>query len=161
MKKLAILSDTHDHLDNIRKALDIFHRRGAEGLLHLGDIVSPFALKAVRKFNGPFYAIFGNNDGEKKGLRAIFPELRDGPAVFELGGRKLGVAHSLEEIPAEYRTNCDAILYGHSHARMLKPKEGGRPLELNPGEGCGWLTGKPSCALLDLEMMQAEILEIT
>jgi predicted phosphodiesterase len=43
---------------------------------------------------------------------------------------------------------------------VLIPKQGSRPLELNPGEGCGWLTGKPSCAMLDLETMQAEILEI-
>ena len=160
MKKLAILSDTHDHLEHIRMALALVESRGAEGLLHLGDIVSPFALKAVMKFHGPLYAIFGNNDGEKKGLRAIFPELRDGPAIFELGGRKLGVAHSAEEVPAGYRQSCDAILYGHSHARVLRPKTATQPLELNPGEGCGWLTGKPSCAMIDLETMQAEILEI-
>jgi putative phosphoesterase len=160
MKKLAILSDTHDHLDNIRRALALLEGRGAEGLLHLGDIVSPFALKALLKFQGPFYAIFGNNDGEKAGLRNIFPELRDGPRIFELGGRRLGVAHSVQEVPAEYWNTCDGVFYGHTHARVLKPKQGTRPLELNPGEGCGWLTGKPSCALLDLETMGAEILEI-
>jgi putative phosphoesterase len=160
MKKLGILSDTHDRLDCIAAALDLLSKRGAEGLLHLGDFVAPFALKAIVKFPGPLFAIYGNNDGEKKGLAAIFPGLRDGPCVFEIGGRKLGVAHSVEEIPAEYRTTCDAILYGHSHSRVLIPKQGSRPLELNPGEGCGWLTGKPSCAMLDLETMQAEILEI-
>lgn len=160
MKKLGILSDTHDQLDRIRAALVLLESRGAEGLLHLGDIVSPFALKAVLKFNGPLYMIFGNNDGEKKGLRAIFPEIKDGPHVFELEGRKLGVAHSVEEIPAEYRTTCDGIFYGHSHAKVHKPRQGAQPLELNPGEGCGWLTGVATCALLDLETMQAEILEI-
>ena len=161
MKKLAILADTHDHLENIHRALALLERQGAEGLLHLGDIVSPFALKALVKFNGPLYAIFGNNDGEKAGLRKIFPGLREGPCVFELAGRKLGAAHSLEEVPAEYRKTCAGIFYGHSHARVLKPQQGAQPLELNPGEGCGWLTGKPSCAILDLETMRAEILEIT
>ncbi len=160
MKKLAVLADTHDHLDRIALAIALVQRSGAEGLLHLGDFVAPFALKAILKFNGPLYAIYGNNDGEKKGLKKLFPELRDGPCVFELGGRKLGVAHSVEEIPAEYRGACDAVMYGHSHTRVHIPKSGAQPLELNPGEGCGWLTGKPSCALLDLETMRAEILEI-
>lgn len=160
MKKLAIVADTHDHLDRIAKTVDLLHAKGAEGMLHLGDFVAPFALKAVLKFNGPLYAIFGNNDGEKKGLKKLFPELKDGPFVFELGGRKLGVAHSVEEIPAEYRKSCDGIFYGHSHTRVHIPKDAGRPLELNPGEACGWLTGKPSCAMLDLESMTAEILEI-
>jgi uncharacterized protein len=160
MKKLAIFADTHDHLDRIALAVKLVQDRGAEGLLHLGDFVAPFALKAVLKFNGPLFAIYGNNDGEKRGLKKVFPELRDGPSVYEVGGRKLGVAHSVEEIPAEYRTACDGVFYGHSHTRVHLPKDNSRPLELNPGEACGWLTGKPSCAMLNLETMQAEILEI-
>ena len=160
MKKLGILSDTHDHLDRIRAAVVLLETNGAEGLLHLGDFIAPFALKLVLQFHGPVYAIFGNNDGEKRGLKKLFGELRDGPHVFEIGGRKIGVAHSVEEIPAEYRAICDAIMYGHSHERVLKPRVGLQPLELNPGEGCGWLTGKPSCAILNLESMNAEILEI-
>jgi hypothetical protein len=160
MQKLGILADTHDHLDRIRLAVALLKKRGAEGMLHLGDFVAPFAMKEVLKFEGPIFAIYGNNDGEKKGLKKLFPELKDGPCVFEIGGRKLGVAHSVEEIPPEYRSTCDGVFYGHSHKRVHIPKEGARALELNPGEGCGWLTGKPSLAMLDLGTMQAEILEI-
>jgi uncharacterized protein len=160
MKMLGIMADTHDRLDRIAAGIALLEQRGAEGLLHLGDFVAPFALKAIMKFRGPLYAIYGNNDGEKKGLKKIFPGLEEGPHVFEIGGRKLGCAHSVEEVPAEYRTTCDGLFYGHSHAVVLIPKEGRRPLELNPGEGCGYLTGKATCALLDLETMQAEILEI-
>jgi len=160
MRKLGILADTHDHLDRITLAVALLHKQGAEGLLHLGDFVAPFALKGILKFNGPLFAIFGNNDGEKRGLSKLFPGIKDGPCVFEIGGRKLGVAHSVEEIPGEYRTTCDGVFYGHSHSRVHIPAVPGRALELNPGEGCGWLTGKPSLAMLDLNTMQAEILEI-
>jgi len=166
MRKLGILADTHDHLDRIALAVQLLHKEGAEGLVHLGDFVAPFALKGVLKFNGPVFAIFGNNDGEKKGLKRTFAELRpgtellDGPTVFEIGGRKLGCAHSVEEIPPAYRTDCDGVFYGHSHTRVHIPKTATRALELNPGEGCGWLTGKPSLAMLDLETMAARILEI-
>jgi putative phosphoesterase len=160
MKKLGIISDTHDRLDRIAAALTILQGQGAEGLLHLGDFVAPFAMKAVLKFNGPLYAIYGNNDGEKAGLKTLFPGLVDGPHVFEIGGRKLGCAHSVQEIPEQYRTMCDGVFYGHSHSRVLIPKTATRALELNPGEACGYLTGTPTCAMLDLETMQAEILEI-
>jgi uncharacterized protein len=160
VKKLGVLSDTHDQLERIAGAMQLFQDRGAEGILHCGDIVAPFALKALLKANLPLYAIFGNNDGEKVGMRKIYPQLKDGPCIFEIGGRKLGVAHSVEEIPAEYKKICDGIFYGHSHERVLKPKTASSPLELNPGEACGWLTGRPSCAMLDLETMQAEIIEI-
>lgn len=160
MKKLGILADTHDHLDRIRLAVLLLQKHGAEGLLHLGDFVAPFALKEVLKFEGPKYLIFGNNDGEKKGLKKLFPEIKDGPCVFEIGGRKLGVAHSVEEIPSDYRTMCAGVCYGHSHTRVHIPKAGNTALELNPGEACGWLTGKPSYAMLNLETMQAEILEL-
>ena len=160
MKILGIIADTHDRLERIAAALALLQDRGAEGLLHLGDFVAPFALKQIVKFKGPLYAIFGNNDGEKKGLRSIFPEIQDGPHVFVIGARKLGCAHSVEEVPAEYRKTCDGIFYGHSHARVLIPRDATRPLELNPGECCGYLTGTGSCALLDLETMQAQFLEI-
>jgi putative phosphoesterase len=160
MQKLGILADTHDHLDRIRLAVALLKRHGAEGLVHLGDFVAPFAMKEVLKFEGPIYAIYGNNDGEKKGLKKLFPELKDGPCVFEIAGRKLGVAHSVEEIPEDYRKTCDGVFYGHSHKRVHIPRTETQALELNPGEGCGWLTGKPSCAMLDLVSMKAEILEI-
>jgi uncharacterized protein len=160
MKKLGILADTHDHLDRIALAVQLLQKEGAEGLLHLGDFVAPFALKGILKFNGPLYAIYGNNDGEKRGLKNVFSELRDGPTIFEIAGRKLGCAHSVEEIPADYRSLCDGVFYGHSHTRVHLPGDTKRPLELNPGEGCGWLTGKPSFAMLDLESMSARILEI-
>ena len=160
MKKLAIIADTHDHLDRIALAVKLLQDKGAEGLLHLGDFVAPFALKGVLKFNGPVFAIYGNNDGEKRGLKKVFPELRDGPSVFEIGGRKLGVAHSVEEIPAEYRSTCDGVFYGHSHTRVHLPKEAGRPLELNPGEACGWLTGTCTAAILDLETSEVEIISV-
>jgi hypothetical protein len=160
MKTLGILADTHDHLDRIALAVQLLKKEGAEGLLHLGDFVAPFALKGVLKFGGPFYAIYGNNDGEKKGLKNVFPELRDGPTVFEIGGRKLGCAHSVEEIPGHFRAECDGVFYGHSHTRVHIPRSAGKALELNPGEGCGWLTGKPSLAILNLDAMTARILEI-
>lgn len=147
--RIGILSDSHDHLDRLNVMLAQLSARKIEHLIHLGDFVAPFAMKRVLTYPGPKTMIYGNNDGEKKGLKKLFPELQDGPIRVTLGGVRFGLAHSVEEIPAQYRAECDVVLYGHSHTRVLKPGAHGQALELNPGETCGWLTGKPSAVVFD------------
>jgi hypothetical protein len=39
-------------------------------------------------------------------------------------------------------------------------KERGDTLIVNPGEGCGWLYGTPSAALLDLDSRKVEFLTL-
>lgn len=146
---IGIMSDSHDHLDRLNRMLERLTAEKIEHLIHLGDFVAPFAMKRVLTFGGPKTMIYGNNDGEKKGLKKLFPELQDGPIAVELGGVRFGLAHSVEEIPEGYRASCDAVLYGHSHARVFKPAAAGRAMEINPGETCGWLTGKPSAVVFD------------
>jgi hypothetical protein len=158
MKRVGILSDTHDQLERIAAALVVAKSHNCHALLHLGDFIAPFALKRIVEWPGPLYAIFGNNDGEKNGLRKVFPGLIDGPVIWELGGRKIGAAHSREELPADYFTCCDVVCFGHTHEKSVQ-KFPGKALEINPGEGCGWLTGKSSMAILDLEFLNASIME--
>ena len=40
-------------------------------------------------------------------------------------------------------------------------RERGGALILNPGEACGWLHGTPTGAIVDLESMAIEFLELT
>ena len=49
------------------------------------------------------------------------------------------------------------VVYGHTHRVDVRP--GPTPV-INPGETCGWLTGRPTAAVVDLETGQAEILEL-
>jgi hypothetical protein len=51
----------------------------------------------------------------------------------------------------------DAIVYGHTHDVDVRL---GHPLVINPGEAGGWLTGKATMALLDLETMTVEIVSL-
>jgi predicted phosphodiesterase len=37
----------------------------------------------------------------------------------------------------------------------------GDALIINPGEACGWLFGTPSAAILDLDTMEVEFIELT
>ena len=36
--RIGILSDTHDHVDALKIALNLLHSRGAEHYIHCGDV---------------------------------------------------------------------------------------------------------------------------
>ena len=61
---IAVLSDTHDHLANLRSAVTLCNERGAFLLIHCGDLISPFMLQELAAFNGPVHLVYGNNIGD-------------------------------------------------------------------------------------------------
>jgi len=154
--RIGIISDTHDNLPMIKKALAAFAARKCEALIHAGDIISPFAAKVLKAAKLPIYAVYGNNDGERKGLADLLPGICDSPRLVELDGRKILVAHSITQVPEPARAGVDLVVVGHTHVAGL---ERTKPLVLNPGECAGWLYGKHSVAVLDTARMAIE--EIT
>ncbi len=150
------MADSHDHVRLVRAALEIFRERGAEVVLHAGDVVAPFAAKLLAGFEKPVHAVFGNNDGERAGLGRIL-DIAEGPRTFELGGRAIVVAHDLAEVSESELAAADVVVTGHTHAPSI---EQGRPLRINPGETGGWLTGRATCAILDTESLEAELCEL-
>ena len=73
--KIGIISDSHDDVDNVNKAITIFEEEKVRAIIHAGDIISPPIVKEFKKLtdNGiEFFGIFGNNDGEQKGLENAF-----------------------------------------------------------------------------------------
>ncbi|MGQ9700443.1 MAG: metallophosphoesterase [Candidatus Bipolaricaulaceae bacterium] len=158
---IGIISDTHDHLVNLRQALKLLKAKGAELVLHAGDFVSPFVAEPFRETGLRVIGVFGNNDGDKLFLQERFSqvgELHFGPKELELGGRKILLMHepkALEALVASGR--YDLVVYGHTHRPEIRP---GETLVVNPGELGGWLTGRGTLALVDLKRLQAEILEL-
>lgn len=51
----------------------------------------------------------------------------------------------------------DLIIYGHTHKVDIRE---GQPLVINPGECGGWLTGRRTVAIVDLETMKVEIYDL-
>jgi len=156
--KVAVLADTHDNMPMIREAVRVFRERGAQAILHAGDFVAPFALKALLEADVPLIGVFGNNDGEKKGLRSLCESLYEPPHRFELGGRTVVLAHDILGLTGDLIEEADLVVYGHTHAVAV---EQGPPLRLNPGEAGGWLSGSATAALVDLRAMKAEIFQLT
>ena len=156
--KIGAISDTHDNLTAMAAALDHFAKAGVEVILHAGDYVAPFALKRLLAARLPVYGVFGNCDGERAGLATLVPELSDGPRHLELGGKKVCLVHIDKRLTPEDFEASDIIVCGHTHEPKVERREG--RLVVNPGECCGWLSGRCTVAVIDTQAMSAEVREV-
>jgi putative phosphoesterase len=157
---IGVISDSHDNVTQIKKAVSLFKDAGCELVLHAGDVVAPFAARELAALGCPVKAVFGNCDGEKQGLETALEkigEIKEAPLIFTQGGRQILLVHyhfSVATYAASGR--YDVIIFGHTHKPVIQMEE--KTLLLNPGEAGGWLTGKSTVALLNPEKLEAEII---
>lgn len=65
--KIAILSDIHDNVWKLQKALDWITapENAIEAMVICGDLCAPFIIGIIqRRFSYPIHLVFGNNDGD-------------------------------------------------------------------------------------------------
>ncbi|MEI6632960.1 MAG: metallophosphoesterase [Chlamydiota bacterium] len=157
--KIGLMADSHEHMPMIAKAVGLFNRERAELVLHAGDIISPITAKEFVKLEMRMIAVFGNNDGEKLYLRekfAPFAEIHERAWEGEAMGRRILLIHAPDALAAlESSGVYDVIVYGHTHEAVVR--KGTKTLVVNPGECCGWITGRSTVAILDTDDMSVEI----
>ena len=158
--KIGVLSDTHDRLPTLRRALALFQRLGVEAVLHAGDYVSPFAarLLAPDTLTTTLHCIYGNNDGDHPALKSILPNIVKGPLALTLAGRKIVMHHFVDWLKPADIDGADVVITGHTHEPVIQQKQG--KLFLNPGECCGWVNDRCTVAMLDLQALTAQIVEV-
>jgi hypothetical protein len=159
--KVGILSDSHDHRDAAAGALLLFRAERVGMVLHLGDVCSPGVLAGYAERSIPFLGVFGNCDADRDGLqRATGGAFRQGPHIETVDGRKILLAHSYDQLQGELsgQGRFDLVLFGHTHRPLTM--QVGKALVLNPGEACGLVRGKNTCAIVDLATMEPRIVEI-
>jgi len=155
---VGVLSDTHDRLPMIDAALALFALRRVEAVIHAGDLVAPFAARRLLRYAGPLHVTYGNNDGERAGLKQLLPQIQDGPLFVTLGGRTVLVHHFVDWCQPADLSQADIIVTGHTHEVVNRFEPGN--LFLNPGECCGWVTGRCTVAILDTDGPSAEVCEL-
>jgi putative phosphoesterase len=159
--RIGIISDTHDNVPRIKQAVAILNERKTDLVIHAGDYIAPFALDPLGDLRCQYVGVFGNNDGEKLGLsKRSQGRINIPPHSLEFGGRKILVMHDQSGLlPALVESQIyDIVIYGHTHEPVIEKQEG--TLVINPGECGGWLTGKSTIALADLDKMTAELIEL-
>ena len=116
-RRIGLISDTHGLLRP--EALKFL--RGAEHIIHAGDIGDPAILEALRAI-APVTAVRGNND------RGAWARALADRETFAVGEVRICVVHDLNDARI---ARCRVLVSGHSH----KPKieERGGVLYVNPG----------------------------
>jgi hypothetical protein len=159
--KLGILSDSHDNLPALVRIVERFNAENVDLVLHAGDFVSPFTAVPLSKLRASLVGVFGNNDGDRLHLTRRFDgigTLHPGYHVFDVDGLRAVLMHEPKSIDALVASGAyDLVVYGHTHEVVVRP---GRPAVVNPGEACGWLTGRSTAVLFDTRDMTGEVVEI-
>lgn len=142
MTKIAILSDTHDNLTNLEKALGQVRDSGAGVLIHCGDLCAPFMVSRLAQgFAGPIHIVFGNNDGDGRLLQTIASKhpqvtLHGIYAEIAVSNRQIALIHYPEPAKRIAQSGqLDLVCYGHDHQRHHETV--GRCHLVNPGELLG------------------------
>lgn len=160
--KIGIFADAHDHLDHIRKAVDVFNAAGCELVVFAGDLVSSFAVPPLRLLKCPVLACYGDNEGNKIGVAAgfkILGEIGEPPFGFRTpDGCRILVTHMLRSLQGA-EGDFDVCVFAHTHKPEIRRDEWGR-LYINPGETSGWSYQKPSVALFDTQTREARLVRL-
>lgn len=149
------MADSHDHLDRIRRAVEVFNDLWVKVVLHAGDYVAPFVVDELAKLDAPLKGVFGNN---VKARISEVGEVQAQPLFIELAGRRIAMVHEPGPVEAFAASGLfNVVIFGHTHQAELRET---RTLVLNPGEVCGWLTDKTTVAALDLATLHAWHIEL-
>jgi hypothetical protein len=156
MDMWMIMSDSHDRIDKLESAVKYANKNRIDVLFHCGDIISPFSAKILKNFNGNLYVVFGNNDGEITGLRKILGQnVSRKPKKINIGNKKILLMH---EPPVDFENlEYHYVFYGHLHKIDIRQD---KKMIINPGEICGYLTGKSTFVLLNEKTNENRIIEI-
>jgi putative phosphoesterase len=160
--KIGVISDTHDNIYLMKKAVDIFRDKKIDMLLHAGDHVAPFTCMVWEELGKEVIAVYGNNDGDHAFLQKKFRKIGriyERPREIILHKRKIMMLHEPDKLNEFSQAGkYDLVIYGHTHRQKIYHE--GKTLVVNPGEGCGWITGKATALTIDLDSMEVENLLI-
>lgn len=167
--KICIMSDSHDNSGLMIAAGEDAKARGAEAILHCGDVVAPHALKKLLKVGLPIHAIHGNNAGDLFMMHRVAHE-SDGllhyygqDAGIVLGGRNIFIVHFPHYARAMATTgDWDMVCCGHDHRAEvinLPTIKGTHALLVNPGT-VGGVAAPATYALGDLDAMEFTIYDV-
>jgi putative phosphoesterase len=161
---IGAMSDTHDRLDAVVKAISFFNSQEVTDVLHAGDLVSPFVAPLFSRLKAKLHFVWGNNEGDHDFIKVRFADIGVSPlgdfAELQLGGKKIALLHGIRQQIVDLLVESghyDLVVRGHSHkAEVIE----GKTLVVNPGEVCGYLTGRQTVALIDLDKMHGRIVEL-
>lgn len=173
--KIGIMSDTHDNLPNVERAIQHFTAQQVELIIHCGDWVTPFVPQFIftlePKLTIPIKSVFGNNEGdhyrflERQKQENWNIEFHKETLVLDVDGRSIAVYHGTDQRLTEALIASNlygVVCTGHTHVPVVH--ETNTVLHINPGStagyGFGRLSGKGTVAVYDTKTNKAVLHEL-
>ena len=160
--RFAIISDSHDNLPNIYKALDYITSQGIDLIIHCGDVCAPSVMTEIaQKFSGQFHLVFGNVDGDQEKMKEMALNLKNVTihglvGTIKADGKKIAWCHFPWQADNLAETGkYDLVFYGHDHRAW--EKQIGKTKLLNPGTLAG-LFAKATFAIYDTAADKAQLI---
>lgn len=153
--KIAIISDTHDNLENLSKFLDFAKKEKIELLIHCGDVTNDYTLKEIeKKFPGEIFLSLGNGDVKESLLAAVKKtKIFENLGKIEIEKLKIGFCHQIFKTKFQYQ-DYDFFFFGHTHYPSLWQAK--NCILANPGNLAG-IFFKATFALFDSKTKKIEL----
>ncbi len=162
--KIAVMSDSHDNIWNLRKALDVVEKEKVEMIIHCGDFIAPFMLKELDQAGVPVHGVFGNNDGDRYLLTRFSLTTLNNITLYDPVGQ-VGIDgftiafthHGMVGEGLASQGIFHMVCYGHSHEYSYRKEK--KTALLNPGEIMG-KDGEPGFCLVDTATLEVKRVNI-
>lgn len=146
--KIAIISDIHDHVWNLKKVLERPELQATDAMICCGDLCAPFIIKLLgQAYINPIHIVLGNNDGDVASIIKVaqqFSNINIHGEYFrgDFDGKSIAANHYPEKA-RELAENggYDVVCYGHNHVLAINEKVG-ETLLINPGSIMGYHGGE-------------------
>jgi hypothetical protein len=144
--KIAILSDSHDNIPNMEKALDWINKEKISVIIHCGDLAAPAMLTKViaPRFSGELHFVHGNvGDSEllekvARGFQNV--KIHGEVGKIEVDNKKIAFTHFPKKALELAKSGAfDLVFYGHTHKPWEETIEVGdkKAKLVNPGTLAG------------------------
>jgi len=160
---IAIVSDSHDNLPNIAKAVKYINKQKIRIMIHCGDVCAPKVLgEFAELFKGDkIHVVKGNVDGDIEGFKKWakkYPKIiyHGETGKIEADGLKIVFCHEpfVAKKMAESQ-RYDFVFHGHTHKPWQETI--GKTTIINPGTLAG-LFNKATFAIFDTETRKAKLI---
>jgi putative phosphoesterase len=158
---IGIISDTHDNVANVLKAIKVFENANVDFIVHCGDVVAPLTVNYFRGIRT--LIVKGNCDGDvshiKENVEAIGGEYLGEVGKLDITGKKILIYHGDNEERLQEFIDLgeyDYILTGHTH--KTRDERIGKTRVINPG--AHYYGAENKVVLLDIEKDNAHFIEL-
>ncbi len=158
--RIGILADSHGRTESTRRAVAALTGRGADLLIHLGDLETEAVLDELTGVKTRI--VFGNCDWDARALarhaRRLGIEVDDDVGRIEIDGKRIVFTHGhiRRVMSAALAEGVEYLLHGHTHE--LRDERIGPTRVINPG--ALFRASRYTAVVLDPRIDQLEVIDV-